>query len=134
MKRRQFLQASAAAPLLAALPNELFAQQAGPRPGGAWDPGAVRHLVPTVSDTEILVKASFARPLGGAPRMTAGGVTVEGEMTDTRGEFWQFRARHLEPGRRYDLRLTGLHTPWSRARGGQPPSAPASDGSRVYVR
>ncbi len=33
----------------------------------SWDAGLVRHLLPTVSDSRILVKASFERPLSAAP-------------------------------------------------------------------
>jgi hypothetical protein len=107
MKRRDFLLSSAAAPLLAALPQELRAHAGPHATTGAWDPGQVRHLLPAASHTDILVKASFARPLAGAPRLTVGSTTVEGGMTDTRGEFWQFRATNLAPGRTYRLKLTG---------------------------
>ena len=60
MNRRDFLRTSAGAPLLAALPPELRAQATLQRAGGFWDSGAVRHLLPTVSDTQLLIKASFA--------------------------------------------------------------------------
>ena len=118
MKRRDFLRATAAAPLLAALPPELRAQASLQASTGFWDPGALRHLLPTVSDTQILVKASFASSLTGAPTLRVGGQSVPGRMTDTRGEFWQFHAIGLEPGRAYTLGLTGgdgkpLFAPWS---------------------
>jgi hypothetical protein len=56
MNRRDFLRASTAAGLWATVPVELFAQapQAPPPAGAAWDPGRVRHLLPTVSDTRML--------------------------------------------------------------------------------
>jgi hypothetical protein len=57
-----------------------------------WDAGRVRHLLPTVSDNRVLVKASFRSPLMEAPMLRVGGTTVRGRMTDTRGEFWQFHA------------------------------------------
>ncbi len=133
MKRRQFLQASAAAPLLAALPQELLAHAGNDHGTGTWDPGQVRHLLPTASDTEILVKASFAEPLKAAPRLKVGNQTVEGRMTDTRGEFWQFRATNLAPGRKYPLSLTGaggkpLCQPWELA------TFPAADSSPETLR
>lgn len=118
MKRRDFLRASAAAPLLAALPAELRSQAGAPVAVGRWDPGAVRHLLPTVSDTDILIKASFAQPQSAAPRLTVGSIAVEGQMTDTRAEFWQFRATGLAPGRNYPLGITAhdgrpLCQPWN---------------------
>ena len=61
--RREFLRASSAFALSAAVPADLFAQSvATPLPSGAaWDPGSVRHLLPTVSDSRILIKASLQR-------------------------------------------------------------------------
>ena len=83
-----------------------------------WDAGRVRHLLPTVSDNRVLVKASFRSPLLEAPMLRVGGTTVRGRMTDTRGEFWQFHAADLKPGRPYTLALAGnrgraLCEPWS---------------------
>src|SRR6266481_1512851 len=59
-----------------------------------WDAGRVRHLLPTVSDSRVLVKASFRSPLMEAPTLRIGNTTIRGRMTDTRGEFWQFYAVH----------------------------------------
>ena len=118
MKRRDFLRATATGPLLAALPSELRAQtRARPSTGGAWNHGAVRHLLPTVSDTQMLLKASFEAPLLEAPVLRVGSITVPGRMTDTRGEMWAFHATGLAPARRYPLRLTArggrsLCEPW----------------------
>ena len=53
-----------------------------------WDAGRVRHLLPTVSDSRVLVKASFHAPLTEAPVLRVGSTTVRGRMSDTRGEFW----------------------------------------------
>ena len=61
--RREFLRASTATALGIGLPGELFAQ-AGTAPApsaGAWDAGLVRHLLPTVSDTRMLIKAPSTR-------------------------------------------------------------------------
>ena len=118
MKRRDFLRASAAAPLLAALPPQLLAQtSARPSTPGAWDRGTVRHLLPTVSDTQLLLKASFDAPLAQPPVLRVDTATVAGRMSDTRGEMWAFHATGLAPGRRYRLSLnasTGrsLCQPW----------------------
>ncbi len=118
MKRREFLRATATGPLLAALPPGLLAQtSARPAAGGAWNNGAVRHLLPTVSDTRMLLKASFDAPLPQPPILRVGTLTVPGRMTDTRGEMWAFHATGLTPGRRYLLSLNAgggrsLCEPW----------------------
>jgi hypothetical protein len=121
LNRRDFLRAATAAPLLAAVPREFLAQTNTARPtGGAWDPGSVRHLLPTVSDTQLLLKASFAAPLAQPPILHVGTITVPGRMTDTHGETWSFHASGLAAGRRYTLSLTArggrsLCQPWDLA-------------------
>src|SRR5262247_2015368 len=72
--RRNFLRASAAASLLPTLPADLMAQAAtSAPPASRWDAGAVRHLLPTVSDNRMLIKASFNAPLNEAPVLRVGG-------------------------------------------------------------
>jgi hypothetical protein len=118
MKRREFLRATAAGPLLAALPPELLEQtSARPFAGGAWNSGVVRHLLPTVSDTQMLLKASFDAPLSRPPILRVDKAAVPGHMTDTSGEMWAFLAMNLTPGRRYSLGLNAsngqaLCQPW----------------------
>ncbi len=117
--RREFLHASTATALGIGLPGELFAQ-AGTAPApsaGAWDAGLVRHLLPTVSDTRMLIKASFNAPLTDAPTLRVGDAAVRGRLGDTRGEHWHFYATDLRAGRRYPLSLAGgdgraLCQPW----------------------
>jgi hypothetical protein len=82
--------------------------------------GSVSHLLPTVSDSRMLIKASFKAPLEGTPRLRVGDHTVQGRMGDTRGEHWHFYATDLLPGQRYPLSLissTGrsLCQPWDLA-------------------
>ena len=120
--RREFLRASTATALGIGLPGELFAQAgtAPASPGGAWDAGLVRHLLPTVSDTRMLIKASFNAPLTDAPTLRVGDAAVRGRMGDTSGEHWHFYASDLSPGRRYPLSLAGadgraLCQPWELA-------------------
>ena len=120
--RRDFLRASTAAALSAAMPAGLFAQSQAARapPDAAWDSGSVRHLLPTVSDTRMLVKVSFNGPLESEPRLRVGGLTVRGRMGDTRGEHWHFHAADLSPARRYPLLLVdgkgrALCQPWNLA-------------------
>jgi hypothetical protein len=117
MNRREFLAGSMGASLLASLPADLFAQAGSPPRSEAWDSGRVRHLLPTVSDTRMLIKVSFTRPLSSAPTLRVGAKTVRGRMNDTRGEFWQFHVDGLEPSRRYALSLAAsggaaLCQPW----------------------
>ena len=130
--RRDFLRgstiAAAASTFGLLVPPE--AQSAPTLPSSSqWDAGRVRHLLPTVSDSRVLVKASFHSPLTEAPMLRVGSTTVRGRMSDTRGEFWQFHAADLKPGRPYTLALVGnrgraLCEPWSLA------TFPAADESR----
>ncbi|MEO8050718.1 MAG: hypothetical protein ABI833_09910 [Acidobacteriota bacterium] len=117
MDRRGFLTGSLGATILVSIDADSFAQDAGPPPAEAWDAGQVRHLLPTVSDSRILIKASFAKPLTGTPVLRIGGGTVLGRMNDTEGSFWQFYATGLQPNRRYTLSLVAsnrkaLCQPW----------------------
>ena len=116
--RRDFLKSSAAAALWLNAPADLVtgAAQAAPA-SGAWDAGMVRHLLPTVSDSRLLIKASFNTALPEAPTLHGGNASVRGRMGDTRGEFWHFHAIDLRPGQPHRLSLTGsdgraLCEPW----------------------
>ena len=116
VNRRNFLRASSAAALGIGLPAEVFAQ-APATPASQWDAGSLRHLLPTVSDTRILIKASFNAPLAEAPTLRVGGTSVRGRMSDTHGEHWLFHADGLQPGRPHSLSLVGnkgrsLTQPW----------------------
>ena len=120
--RREFLRASGAAAFSAAVPADLFAQSVEtPMPSGpAWDPGSVRHLLPTVSHNRILVKASFNAQLPSVPTLRVGETSVAGRMSDTRGEFWHFHVTDLRPARTYQLSIVGnqgrpLCEPWELA-------------------
>ena len=85
LDRREFLRGSSVAAAAASLtwPADLMAAKAVPSSGG-WDPGSVRHLLPTASHSRVLVKASFRTPLLEAPTLRIGGTSVRGHMTDTR--------------------------------------------------
>jgi hypothetical protein len=120
MDRREFLTGSMGAAVLGSLEADAFAQDATPPAARDWDAGQVRHLLPTVSDSSILIKASFAKPLTGTPALRIGGSTFRGRMNDTEGAFWQFHATGLQPGRRYSLSLVAanrkaLCQPWDLA-------------------
>ena len=118
--RRDFLRGTAATALSLSAPADLFAQAAPVPVSAAWDSGVVRHLLPAVSDSRILIKASFAEPLGDAPTLQVNGTSVAGRMSDTRGEYWHFHATDLRPGRPHRLALVGragraLCEPWELA-------------------
>src|SRR5262249_61248545 len=75
---------------------------------------------PTVSDSRMLIKASFNAALNGVPSLRIGDTSVQGRMGDTAGEHWHFYASDLEPARRYRLALIGsdgraLCEPWELA-------------------
>src|ERR1051326_3852802 len=117
MDRRDFLRGGLGAAVLAARSADSFAQSSNPPSDHSWDAGQVRHLLPTVSDTRILIKASFTKPLKAAPSLRIGASTFRGSMNDTEGAFWQFHATGLQPGRRHSLSLIGadgtsLCQPW----------------------
>jgi hypothetical protein len=83
-----------------------------------WDDGELEHLLPTSSHNQILIKASFKRPLTAAPTLQIGDQRIAGERSDTRGSFWQFRAADLKPGTPYQLSLLSsegraLSQPWT---------------------
>jgi len=130
LDRRDFLRTSAAASLSAAVPADLFAQGPNAPPSSQWDAGPVRLLLPAVSDSRLLIKASFDAPLSSAPTLEVGGTSVRGRMGDTRGEHWHFYATDLQPGRSYRLALAAdgraLCEPWELAtfpdRDSRPPS------------
>ena len=119
--RRDFLRGTAATAFSLAAPADLFAQAAMAAPASStWDSGAVRHLLPTVSDRRLLIKTSFNTPLSVAPTLRVDGTSVRGRMSDTRGEHWHFHATDLKPGRPHQLSLVGdkgraLCEPWQLA-------------------
>jgi hypothetical protein len=137
--RRDFLRGAGAASLALTVPAEMLAQGAPPAPPvGSWDAGAVRHLLPTVSDSRLLIKASFTTPQTDAPTLNVGGTSARGRMGDTRGEHWHFYATDLAPGRPYQLALVGargaaLCEPWELATFPAPDERPASFRLLIYT-
>ena len=119
--RRRFLAGTAGAlgsAFFGRLPLEAMVEQGAPPAAQGWDAGLVRHLLPTVSDSRILLKVSFERPLSAAPTLRVGATNFVGHQNDTAGEHWQFHATDLAPGRRYELTLQragggSLCEPWS---------------------
>ena len=121
--RRTFLAGSAGAmgaAVFGGVPLGLLAEQGAPPPAQGWDSGQVRHLLPQVSDSRMLIKASFTRPTTAPPTLRIGTTDITGRMNDTTGEYWQFYASDLVSGRRYELSLrdssgASLCEPWSLA-------------------
>jgi hypothetical protein len=86
-------------------------------PRNNWKHGDLVHLIPVVNHERIFLKTSFRVPLREKPRLRLGSLTAEGIKSDTLGRFWQFDVPGLEPGKEYELRLTGegsqaLCDPW----------------------
>ena len=133
MDRREFLVGTMGAAILASRSAQAFAQPTPTPPSRSWDSGRVRHMLPTVSDTRMLVKMSFTKPLTAPPTLRVGTTAVRGQMNDTAGECWQFHAGGLVPGRRHALALaaadgTALCEPWNLS------TFPAADARLERVR
>jgi len=108
------------AALFGGLGPDVLAASSAPPQVADWDAGLVRHLLPTVSDSRVLLKVSFVRPPSSIPVLRIGSASVQGRMNDTAGEHWQFYATDLEAGRSYSLSLVdsagaSLCQPWSLA-------------------
>ena len=102
--------------LFARFPLDAVAQESTP-PTGDWDAGLVRHILPTVNDSRILLKVSVNQPLSATPTLRIGNNSYAGRMSDTAGEFWQFLATDLQAGARHTLSLqsgdgASLCEPW----------------------
>lgn len=120
LDRREFLVGTTAAALTSNAPVSRAhgASRADASASGAWDAGIVRHILPTVSDTRFLIKLSLTVLTKQAPTLRVGATSVRGHMSDTQGEFWQFHATGLKPGRPYELTLVdnkghSLCEPWT---------------------
>lgn len=125
VKRREFLRKTAggmAGAWLSTWPWQKLAAQQDLNPAEEdWDSGIVRHLLPAVNESKMLIKASFSRALTKAPRLNiqSGSETkaVEGFLNDTTGIFWQFYVAELRPDTEYELSLqdgdgNALCEPW----------------------
>ena len=113
LKRRDFLRGSAgsmAGAWLSSWPwQKLAAQQDLNSELDDWDTGIVRHLLPAVNESRILIKTSFSRALKETPRLRiqngSSSRLIEGYLNDTSGEFWEFYATDLQPDTEYELSL-----------------------------
>lgn len=113
LRRREFLAGSAgglAATLLNSWPLGALAAQEFSKPSNEdWDAGIVRHLLPAVNESRMMIKMSLQRPLSSPPRLRIQGggntVRVDARMNDTLGQFWQFYVEDLRPATTYELSL-----------------------------
>ena len=76
----------------------------------SWRAGNVLHILPCVSDTELLVKISIKNALASPPELHVGMQKVRGTQTDSEGKFWQFHAKGLLPQTEYQLSLVDPST------------------------
>ena len=120
--RRDFLQSSSLICLSSAVSAEAFADLGSGRSSSdnGWNRGDVKHILPTVSDTQMLIKASFDRPFDKAPVLRVEGRGIAGRREDTTGENWSFHVDNLTPGKVYKLALSSdqgkaLCEPWPLA-------------------
>ena len=119
--RRKFLAGSAGAMSAAFFgggPLDALTSRIAPRQSQVWDAGQVRHLLPTVSESRILLKVSFEEALLAAPTLRVGARSFPGRMNDTSGRFWQFYATDLDAGATHSLSLvaangSSLCEPWT---------------------
>ena len=119
--RRKFLAGSAGAmgaAFFRGAPLDALASRIALPQSQVWDAGLVRHLLPTVSDSRILLKVSFEQPLSAAPTLRVGARSFLGRMNDTGSRFWQFYATDLDAGVPHALSLvasngSSLCEPWT---------------------
>ncbi|MCH2465585.1 MAG: hypothetical protein MK237_06750, partial [Gemmatimonadetes bacterium] len=119
--RRKFLASSAGAMGAAFFgggPLDALTNQIAQTQSRTWDAGQVRHLLPTVSESRILLKVSFEQALSAAPSLRIGASSFPGRMNDTGGRFWQFYVTDLDAGATHSLSLvaangSSLCEPWT---------------------
>lgn len=102
-----------------------------------WNRGPVLHLLPTASHRRFLLKVSFERTFSSPPRLRVDGRRVPGRRTDTKGAFWAFHVKNLEPGTEYRPRLETargrpLTDPWPLSTFPDPQARPDSLRLMVY--
>jgi hypothetical protein len=106
--RRQFLKSSSALALSGAISSEVFADlnsATTSKQTNSWDQGMVKHILPTVNDTQMLIKISFNSNLASPPILKVGTRRVIGKMEDSQGENWSFYVDDLLPNKKYQLHL-----------------------------
>ncbi len=104
--RRDVLKVSAAALGGAALSPLAQACGSDSSPPLSQQPtGELVHVLPTVSEHRILLKASFASPQSENPTLHIDGRRFDGLRTDSAGYFWLFDADGLPAGQHFTLEV-----------------------------
>ena len=111
MNRRIFLSISAFLGSFLGFPSSAKNPSKNASP---WRSGNVAHILPTVSDSELLVKVSFKVGVTAPPILQVGKQSVRGEATDSEGKFWQFHAKGLQAQTSYRLKLLQTASPQSK--------------------
>jgi len=140
--RREFVLGATAA----ALPRLITTGIGGPAAAAenkapqekAWDQGAVQHLIPTVSQDRLLIKASFTEAQVAPPELQVGNAKVRGQANTAAGDFWQFDVTGLSPATPYKLSLKGaggraLCEPWQLATFPAPDAMPERLRLMIYT-
>jgi hypothetical protein len=84
----------------------LFSKATASNPSSSvWRSGHVLHILPTVSDSEFLIKVSFKEALKQAPALHVGTIKSVGQANDSEGKYWQFHVKGLGPQTSYRLSL-----------------------------
>lgn len=121
INRRDFLLSSSAMVLASGLCADTFAEINSPKiTSVSWDQGNVNHILPTVNNTEMLIKVSFGKGLESTPYIVVNGIKRIGRLSDTQGQYWSFYATGLKPKTNYQLSLYDgknqrLCEPWQLA-------------------
>jgi phosphodiesterase/alkaline phosphatase D-like protein len=100
MDRRDFVTGLAGAGALAVAPLTARAALAQ----DSWTSDAIEHLLTTVNDRRLLLKASVARPFASISLVLADR-RIAGQRTDSEGKFWEFDAQDLTPNQTYQATL-----------------------------
>ena len=103
----QILSATSSYMALGSVPNLAYPAEAGTDTGvSGWNQGDLAHLIPVVSHDQMLIKTSFNSPLTQTPYLQLDDMRIEGVMTDSQGQFWQFYANDLAANHSYLLQIT----------------------------
>ncbi len=108
------------------------------QPANTWNPGQLRHLLPTINHERLLLKASFIRPQTAPPLLRAGKKQAIGIRMDTAGEFYSFNISGLEAQHTYQLDLLDsrskpLCDPWPLTTFPSPDAQPKRARLLVYT-
>lgn len=94
---------------LLAISGGLLAATMSPRLAGAKN-NSVRHILPTVTDTQFAISVSLSDPVSEL-NLAVNGIPHKGQRVDSKGRFWSFAVTGLDANTSYELHLTdGMNT------------------------